>query len=156
MAKAIGILTVPFDEHQGIFQDDEFQKFLLNKQVKSVRPEFFCLHGRAYWTMYMEYEATLTNGDGERLEGLNGPERLLLQRLKEWRRSTAERDGLPVFFIATNRQLLDLVKQAPQSLEALRDIRGFGKKKLARYGQTIIDMMRAFYEKTPLKEENPS
>ena len=55
---------------------------------------------------------------------------------------------MPVFLVARNRELLDLVKQAPKTVEALRDIRGFGKKKIERYGQEVLGMIRAFYEKT--------
>jgi len=146
---AIRMFAVPFDPHQEVFHDEDLQKFLLNKQVKNIRAEFFSQDGRAYWAVYMEYDAVLKTDTSREAEALDEPQRLLLQRFREWRREKAEQQGVPVFLIARNRELFDLVKQAPKTVEALRDIRGFGKKKIERYGQEVLGMVRAFYEKTP-------
>ena len=146
---AIRMFAVPFDPHQEVFHDEDLQKFLLNKQVKNIRAEFFSQDGRAYWAVYMEYDAVLKTDTSREAEALDEPQRLLFQRFREWRREKAEQQGVPVFLIARNRELLDLVKQAPKTVEALRDIRGFGKKKIERYGQEVLGMVRAFYEKTP-------
>lgn len=138
---------MPFDAQQEVFHDEDLQKFLLNKQVKNIRPEFFSQNGRAYWTVYVEYDLVLKDPSRE-AEALDEPQRLLFQRLREWRREKAEQQGIPVFLIAKNRELLALVHQTPKTVEALRDIHGFGKKKIDRYGQDILDLIRSFYEKT--------
>ena len=148
---AIRMFAIPFDPHQEVFHDDDLQKFLLNKQVKSIHPEFFRQQDRAYWAIYLEYDAVLkdtTSGT----DAFDEPQRLLFKRLREWRREKAEQQGFPVFLIATNRELCDLVTQAPRSVQALQQIRGFGKKKVERYGQEILELIRAFYEKTAATE----
>lgn len=149
---AIRIFAIPFDPHQEVFHDDDLQKFLLNKQVKSIRPEFFRQGDRAYWAVYVEYDVVLKDNPSHEADVLDEPQRLLYQRFREWRKEEAEQQGIPVFLIAKNRELLDLVKQTPRTVEALRDIRGFGKKKVERYGQAVLEIIRAFYEKTPRKE----
>ena len=140
------MFAVPFDARQEIFHDEELQKFLLNKQVKSIRPEFFHQNGQAYWTIFIEYDLMLKAAPRD-ANVLDEPQRLLYQRFREWRKEKAESEGIPVFLIATNRELLDLVKSAPRTLEALRQIHGFGKKKSDKYGQEILTIISAFYEK---------
>jgi superfamily II DNA helicase RecQ len=144
---AVRVFAMPFDPQQEVFHDEDLQKFLLNKQVKKIRPEFFSQNGRAYWTVYVEYDLVLKDTSRE-AEALDEPQRLLFQRLREWRREKAEQQGIPVFLIAKNRELLDLVHQTPKTVEALRDIHGFGKKKIDRYGQEVLGLIRGFYEKT--------
>lgn len=151
------IATIPFDPERELFDDEGFRKFLLNKKVKRMAPEFFQAAGKAYWTVFVEYEPVLPD-DGtkkKRIE-LNEPQRLLLDRLRVWRKEKAEREGIPVFIIATNSELLDVVRKAPRGLEALGQIKGFGKKKLERHGKEIVDMIQAFYARTQQKDQNKS
>ena len=151
---SIRIFTIPFDPQKGLFQDEDLCKFLLNKKTRRIQPEFFQMDGHAYWTVFVEYETVVTQ-DTAKSEGLDTAQRLLFQRLKEWRKERAEKEGIPVFIIATNKQLLDLIERAPGTLEALRDIHGFGKKKISRYGPDLIDMIRSFYEKKPARDALP-
>ena len=147
----VHIITLPFDPETEMFHDEELSRFLLNKRVVTLRPEFFLTNGRPYWSVFVEYETVLTASDdkAESNSNLDEPQRLLLQRLKEWRKEKASTEGVPVYILATNNQLIELVKQAPQTLEALRQIHGFGRKKSEKYGADIIGMIQAFYEKKP-------
>ncbi len=145
---AIHLRVIPFDAEHETFDDEDVNKFLLNKKVKIVKPEFFHANGKVYWTICVDYECVFEQ-NMRVTESLNEPQRLLLQRFREWRRETAQKEGIPVFIIATNKQLLQLVKSCPRSLEALRQLHGFGKKKIERYGKTILDMIQAFYDNQP-------
>jgi superfamily II DNA helicase RecQ len=154
---SVHIITLPFDPETEMFHDEELSRFLLNKRVVTLRPEFFQVNGRPYWSVFVEYETVLTASD-DRTESnnLDEPQRLLLQRLKEWRKEKAAAEGVPVYILATNSQLVELVKQTPQTLEALRQIHGFGRKKSEKYGTDIIGIIQAFYEKKPPNVENPA
>jgi ATP-dependent DNA helicase RecQ len=153
----VHVITLPFDPETEMFHDEELARFLLNKRVNTMRPEFFQVNGRAYWSVFVEYETVLSASD-DRAEpnNMDEPQRLLLQRLKEWRKEKAAAEGVPVYILATNSQLVDLVKQMPQTLEALRQIHGFGRKKCEKYGADIIGIIQAFYEKKPPHAENPA
>ena len=50
-------------------------------------------------------------------------------RLKAWRKERAEKDGVPVYIIGTNREFRDIVVARPETLEALKTVKGFGKAK---------------------------
>ncbi len=144
---SVRIFTIPFDPEKGIFFDEDFSRFLLNKNVKNLKPEFFQLNGRAYWTVFVEYETVLNPEKAE--DGLDESQRLLMKRLRQWRKEKGEQEGIPVFIIATNKQLVDIIHRAPNSLETLREVNGFGKKKVERHGKDVIEIIKAFYEKKP-------
>lgn len=143
----VHILTIPFDPEKEIFLDEDLAKFLLNKRVKELRPEFFQMNGKAYWTVFVEYEQILEKASGKEEEGLDEPQRILFQRLKGWRKDRAEKEGVPVYIVGTNKQFSDIVRAAPVSLEGLKNIRGFGKGKVSKYGKEIVEIVKAFYEK---------
>jgi len=148
----IRIFTIPFDPEKELFSDEDLSQFLLNKYVKKLQSEFFQINDRAFWTVFIEYEAVVSS-EKPASDDLNEAEQLLMKRLKEWRKDKAEKEGIPVFIIATNKQFIDVIKRAPRNLEALRDIHGFGKKKIDRYGGEIVKIIAAFYEKKPLRSE---
>ena len=150
---AVRIFTIPFDPEKGIFFDEDFSRFLLNKNVKRLKPEFFQLNGRAYWTVFVEYETVINPEKAE--DGLDESQRLLMTRLRQWRKEKGEQEGVPVFIIATNKQFVDIIHRAPNSLETLREVNGFGKKKVERYGKDVIEIIKAFYEKKPAGFKKP-
>ncbi len=63
-----------------------------------------------------------------------------------WRKERADKDGVPVFVIGSNKEFSDLVINRPTSLEALKNIKGFGSGKISKYGREIIEMIKVFYE----------
>ena len=89
----------------------------------------------------------------EEIHALNKDQELFLKQLFAFRKERAEKDGIPVFIVATNKQLKDVVLMKPGTLEQLRQINGFGKKKLQLYGPTILEMVATFYKES-LKNED--
>ena len=69
----------------------------------------------------------------------------MFKKLREWRREKAQQEGIPVFIIANNSELMEVIKKTPKTIEALRQIRGFGKKKIERYGKEIVNLIQLFY-----------
>jgi hypothetical protein len=74
------VLTIPFDPDRGLFDDEDLTRFLLDKRVTTLEPAFFSE------------------------DDLDPRRQLLLQRLREWRKERAGRDGVPSYIIATNHQ----------------------------------------------------
>jgi HRDC domain len=147
---AIRILTLPFDPSEETFGDGPLQDFLRGKHVQRIEPQFFRQDGRSYWTVFVEYVPVLNDPPvrGRDAEGLSDSERRLLDELRAWRKETAEAQGLPVYVVATNRQLLDLVKMAPTTKQGLGNIHGFGKKKLQQYGESLLRIIDTFFDRT--------
>lgn len=141
------ILTIPFDRAKGFFDDSLLNEYLLNKRVKTWGARFFQLDGEAYWTVFIDADPVLPPPGKRAEEGLSEPERLFLQRLREWRKERAEKDGTPPFIIATNTELLAVIRKTPVTLEQLRSVRGFGQGKVSRYGEEIVSLVKTFHEK---------
>lgn len=142
------IIAIPFDRVKKSFDEELLNRVTINKQVKSCRAEFFRNGEDAYWTVFLEYDPLLEKAPERSLEGLDEPQKMLLDRLRAWRKERAAKDGVPVYIIGTNREMADVVKAKPGSLEALKAIKGFGKGKIDKYGEEIVAMIRGFYEKT--------
>ncbi len=63
-------------------------------------------------------------------------------RLVAWRDSVALEEGVSRFLIASNAILQAIAEANPDSIQTLGDVRGVGAKKLERYGQRILDVLR--------------
>jgi superfamily II DNA helicase RecQ len=124
------IITIPFNRSQKGFNEEVLSKFILNNQVKFHRAEFFQDGEDAHWTVFLEYDPLVEKASEREIDGLDEPQRMLLERLKAWRKEKGEKDGVPVYIVCTNRELADIAVQAPRTLEALKAVKGFGKGKM--------------------------
>ena len=137
------VITIPFAADQESFLNEELNRFCLSRKIVDRQPQFFVVGGRAYWTVFIEYEEVLP--PEKEKDNFTEAEKLLYHRLREWRKQSAEQAGLPVYVIATNGELADLVRKGPRTLEALKAVRGFGQKKVERYGKALIELIEGFY-----------
>ena len=63
--------------------------------------------------------------------------------LRLWRGERARADGVPAYVVFTNVTLDALAELRPTSVEQLKRIPGIGPAKRERYGDTIVDIIRA-------------
>tara|TARA_B100002003_G_scaffold199670_1_gene190736 strand:+ start:183 stop:551 length:369 start_codon:yes stop_codon:yes gene_type:complete len=121
----------------------------MNKKVKSYKTEFFVKDSIPYWSVFTEYDLVYEkeNNFNEKTIRMNEAETMLFQRLRDWRKERADSEGVPVYILATNRELTDIVKSAPKNLEALKSIKGYGKRKIEKYGNDIVNIVKCFFEK---------
>ena len=104
-----------------------------------------------YWSVilyYNELKATVNESkpqkyQAEKNDELNADEAKILESLKFWRSEKAKEQKLPVYFIATNHELLSIAKYRPIKKEELLDIKGFGKHKIEHYGEEIIEILES-------------
>lgn len=64
-----------------------------------------------------------------------------LQQLKTWRQEQAVKTGLPQYMICTNADITNLLSHRPETLEQLRNIKGFGENKVAKFGQELLNLL---------------
>jgi DNA helicase II / ATP-dependent DNA helicase PcrA len=65
----------------------------------------------------------------------------LLEALREWRRERAKQDAVPAYVIAHDSTLAAIADDRPQSMAALRRVKGMGPLKLDRYGAEILAIL---------------
>ena len=109
----------------------------------------FVRDDEAYWSVILYYEEAKMSVNEAKTEKyaatkdeeLNPDEIKILESLKLWRSEKAKNQNLPVYFIATNHELLSIAKFKPAKKEELCSIKGFGKHKIENYGAEIIGLL---------------
>ncbi len=71
----------------------------------------------------------------------------LFQILREWRAAKAKEADVPHFHILHQKTLIQIVVNLPNSIDALMDIKGIGKKLTERYGKELVAMVIDYREK---------
>ncbi|MEX2467116.1 MAG: ATP-dependent DNA helicase RecQ [Gemmatimonadota bacterium] len=72
-------------------------------------------------------------------EVLSGADEELFERLRELRRSVADRQGVPAYVVFNDRTLKGMATRRPRTAEELLDVSGVGEVKLERYGEIFLD-----------------
>jgi len=143
---AFRIVTVFFDNERGVFPDNELNNFLLDKKVNNYRVEFFIHAGMPYWSVFLEYEEVEDRSVEKLTQALDERQKLIFERLKDWRKGKGKELGMPVYIIFSNGQLVELAKRLPQTYEAMKSINGIGDKKVKSFGKEVMDILRSFEE----------
>lgn len=68
----------------------------------------------------------------------------LLKALKSYRKITAVKENIRPYIMFSDTTLIDIANNKPNTKEELLDIRGMGEKKLQKYGEDILDLVRKF------------
>jgi ATP-dependent DNA helicase RecQ len=96
-------------------------------------------------TIFFRPSSDSGSADNKRSAAFGG-DRELRRFLQEWRRETARKQGVPAFVIMHDSTLDDLCLVEPQTLSQLRQVAGFGQKKIETFGEQILDALRRFRE----------
>ncbi|HEY4372379.1 MAG TPA: DNA helicase RecQ [Burkholderiales bacterium] len=67
----------------------------------------------------------------------------LLEALRDWRKQTATEHGVPAYVIFHDATLAAIASAQPRALEDLHGISGIGATKLSRYGDSLLQIVRA-------------
>jgi len=149
------IFTLVYDPRIGGFDDESVAQFMLNKQILEVTSGFFVQEGTPHWSLCMVYRTIKGKSKSKKepmeelTRGFDPQQLLLLDRLKDWRREKADELGYPPFVIATNRQLAEIVLVPVLKKGDFDQVGKFGKKRIARYGSDIIQLIQTFLNHGP-------
>ncbi len=72
---------------------------------------------------------------------LSAPAAATFERLRAWRADAAREQGLPAYVVFHDATLRAIAALEPSSLAELATVSGVGEAKLARYGQSLLDML---------------
>ncbi|PLZ00040.1 DNA helicase RecQ [Burkholderia sp. WAC0059] len=73
--------------------------------------------------------------------GMSPLQRTRWERLRLWRADTAKSEGVPAYVIFHDATLAEIARGAPDSVESLRQIPGIGARKLARFGEELLEVV---------------
>jgi len=103
------------------------------------------------WPANKRVRAKKGEGKTRKKKTLGSP---LRDALSAFRKKTARRLRWKAFMVFTNQVILELDEQRPATLEALKEIRGLGEKRIDRFGTEILDIIHGSSE-TPPTEGSP-
>ncbi len=66
----------------------------------------------------------------------------LFELLRAWRKQQAQEDKIAPYMVLTQASLIEISNKKPRTLHELMLIRGIGKQKLQRYGESILEIVR--------------
>ena len=78
----------------------------------------------------------------------------LFELLRELRNTIAEREDLVHFQIFTQKSLYEMCETLPTSQNELLNVNGFGKTRVAKYGNEIIKIIREYCEENDIEVSN--
>jgi superfamily II DNA helicase RecQ len=143
---------------------DDFNKFCSAHRVVAIDRQFVVDGCNSYWALCVKVAAT----PGSLPDVLKAPERRtgtgskesgsgrvdyktvlseydfsLYAELRNWRKTLAEVEGVPVYAVFTNEQLAEIVRRRVDTLTALGDIEGIGPARIERYGVKVLASLQA-------------
>ncbi len=75
----------------------------------------------------------------------------LYDELKIWRDEICDRSGIPIYMVANRVSLTEIVTYLPLDKKYLQQLSGFGKAKVDKYGDEIINMIESYCARNNLK-----
>lgn len=138
-------------------------QFLRAHRVVSVIKELVQIPEGASWHFCVEYlfESETQNekhtfgkkqGRVDYKELLSDADFAVYAKLRELRKEISQRDGVPVYAIATNEHLSQMAQKRSKTLEDLKKIAGFGDAKISKYGTPFLEVITELEEKETGKE----
>ena len=83
-----------------------------------------------------------------------GMDHALFERMREWRKQTAQEQSVPAYVIMHDLTLMRLAAIRPSSLDGLKEIPGIGYRQSENYGQALLDLIEA--SGLPTDQDKPS
>jgi ATP-dependent DNA helicase RecQ len=111
--------------------------------LRSTQPEPAALHTRPPAKKRARRPARVAPGRSEAAGSapVGGVPSELGQRLREWRRATAQAQKVPAFVVLHDATLEAICTRRPSSLEQLLQVPGIGERKVERYGRQILELV---------------
>jgi ribonuclease D len=72
---------------------------------------------------------------------LTGEQVRSIVALKKWRADAAALEGVPLYMVAQNKWLEDIVRMPVRTLDDLTKIRGLGEWRVQKYGAKIVEIL---------------
>ena len=170
----IRLVTLPWDASEQAFNESRLLEATRGCDVLACESRWTSVDGRDCLTLLLKLAPGGSGGGGSgdswrrmdaraasiaqsrELEAKMPEEnREVYFQLKRWRGEKVKGTKAPVFSVANNRQLSEIVMRAPRTLTELRQIPGIGEVFCKKYGDEVLDMVKSLKPATAAKPEEP-
>ena len=148
----IKIFYIRLSKEYIISDEEKLNDFIKDKEVINTFAELIKTEKVNFWSILVTYSE---NGNikkaNEKPEKLSFPtdtklteeEQNIYKALKQWRADKAKIENISSFVIAYDTELITLAKVRIENIEDFKNIKGFGEKKIAKYGEDIIALLNS-------------
>ena len=141
----VKVLKIRIDDRFQITDEaivnDYLSRFeIVNMNAKLVADEI------NYWSVLIYYNdkkntvlssKTTVNSESE----LSEEEKIIYNKLKDWRADKAREVQLPAYIIFHNTHLMSIARHKPCTLDDLENVNGIGKSKVEKFGIEILEVL---------------
>jgi superfamily II DNA helicase RecQ len=145
----LAFFSIPARGDSGLQED--LNRFLRSHRVLTVHREFVPLGENSFWALAVEYmlgaapaESTSGRSTKPRVdykEVLSTEDFALFAKLRDWRKTKAGEEGIPVYAVLTNDQLAAVATKRPKSTAQLREVDGLGEAKSTKYSEDVLKIV---------------
>ena len=133
----------------GTSATEELDRFLTGHRVVVIDKEFVPDGRGSVWALCVSYdepgERTTSPRRGAKIdykEVLNEREFAVYARLRDLRKTLADKEGVPAYALFNNEQLAAMVRGHVTSCTALSEIPGVGAARVEKYGERFLAVIR--------------
>jgi len=144
----IKLFTIPISD-AGAYTE-ELNRFLRANKILEVENHLISNEKGAAWCFCVKYiESGLTYKPGDRPKTdykneLDEETFKVFSKLRQARKELAHEDAVPAYAICTDQELAYMAKLNELTADQLLTVKGFGEKKLEKYGNRLIRLVQQY------------
>jgi len=155
------VFTVSLDSQTALEQQRKIESFMDANNVKRIFASFASQPEGPIWSVLFFYEGgdsgirqtsagpSVAAGSDRPMPNrsmgpgvtLNPTEVKSVIALKRWRAEAAAQEGVPVYMVAQNRWLEEMVRIPVRTLDDLKKVAGFSEWRVQKYGPRIVEIL---------------
>ena len=137
--------------------------FLSTHRVVHVEKQFHSDGAGGFWSFCISWEDGESEGPKTRSrtpakidyrEVLTAPQFDVFAKLRDCRKMLAERDGVPLYNVATNEQLAMMVQKKLTSKTGLAKTAKLGEARIAKYADSLLQVLAEAFDTESAKDDD--
>lgn len=145
----IKFFSIPANDSEAA--QKELNTFLSGHRIAAVEKNFVTDGGHSFWAICVSYldkdksSPIMGKTKVDYREVLEEKEFAVFVKLRNLRKTLAEKEGVPAYALFTNEQLAHMVRHRVGTLAGLSEIDGVGKSRLDKYGKQFLKILKEEY-----------
>jgi superfamily II DNA helicase RecQ len=144
------VFSIPLEPEGTLDKESKLNDFLETANVKRVFASLASHPEGPMWSVLFFYEEgaqatqkTPASPDGTMDQGspLTGEQVKVIVALKKWRADQAALEGVPLYMVAHNKWLEEMVRMPVRTLDDLARVPGLGEWRAQKYGAKILEIV---------------
>lgn len=147
-AVRLKFFTVPIRDLAS--SNTELDSFLSCHRVLQVEKRFVELGQDSFWALSVEFVGgalPVSAASAQKppkvdyREELTEEEFEVFSKVRDWRKVAADKEGIPVYAVLTNKQIAEIVQKRVSTRSQLQEVEGIGEGRAQKYAEHILPLL---------------